>query len=67
MRISRRASRRLSSGKTAFVERLWEKMFRTDMGMKKQGVVAYALSALDIGCGHRGEGRALRSTSCGAT
>src|SRR5258708_6384680 len=24
-------------------------MFRTDMGMKKQGVVAYALSALDIG------------------
>ncbi len=32
-----------------FVERLWEKMFRTDMGMKKQGVVAYALSALDIG------------------
>src|SRR5882762_6121758 len=31
-----------------FVERLWEKMFRTDMGMKKQGVVAYALSALDI-------------------
>jgi L-alanine-DL-glutamate epimerase-like enolase superfamily enzyme len=32
-----------------FVERLWEKMFRADMGMKKQGVVAYALSALDIG------------------
>src|SRR5258708_39974153 len=32
-----------------FVEHLWEKMFRTDMGMKKQGVVAYALSALDIG------------------
>src|SRR5438132_8963266 len=32
-----------------FVERLWEKMFRTDMGMKKQGVAAYALSALDIG------------------
>src|SRR5256885_15128492 len=29
--------------------RLWEKMFRTEMGMKKQGVVAYALSALDIG------------------
>src|SRR5258706_9580929 len=24
-------------------------MFRTEMGMKKQGVVAYALSALDIG------------------
>src|SRR2546422_5108599 len=32
-----------------FVERLWEKMFRVDMGMKKQGVAAYALSALDIG------------------
>src|SRR5438270_5217156 len=32
-----------------FVERLWEKMFRLDMGMKKDGVAAYALSALDIG------------------
>ncbi len=32
-----------------YVEYLWEKMFRTDMGMKKQGVAAYALSALDIG------------------
>ncbi|MGC2517791.1 MAG: mandelate racemase/muconate lactonizing enzyme family protein [Burkholderiales bacterium] len=31
------------------VGRLWEKMFRADMGMKKQGVAAYALSALDIG------------------
>ena len=31
------------------VERLWEKMFRTDMGIKKQGIAAYALSALDIG------------------
>lgn len=31
------------------VERLWEKMFRTDMGIKKQGVAAYALAALDIG------------------
>jgi len=31
------------------VERLWERMFRADMGMKKQGVAAYALSALDIG------------------
>ena len=31
------------------VERLWEKMFRADMGMKKQGIAAYALSALDIG------------------
>jgi L-alanine-DL-glutamate epimerase-like enolase superfamily enzyme len=32
-----------------YVERLWEKMFRVDMGIKKQGVAAYALSALDIG------------------
>src|SRR5260370_19710209 len=31
-----------------FVERLWERMFRADMGIKKQGVAAYALSALDI-------------------
>jgi len=31
------------------VEQLWEKMFRADMGIKKQGVAAYALSALDIG------------------
>jgi D-arabinonate dehydratase len=31
------------------VEFLWEKMFRTDMGIKKQGIAAYALSALDIG------------------
>src|SRR3954464_14771386 len=32
-----------------YVERLWEKMFRVDMGVKKQGIAAYALSALDIG------------------
>src|SRR5262249_15487895 len=32
-----------------FVERLWEKMFRVDMGIRKQGVAGYALSALDIG------------------
>src|SRR2546426_9550353 len=32
-----------------FVERLWERMFRADMGIKKQGVAAYSLSALDIG------------------
>src|SRR5437016_5144490 len=39
-----------------FVERLWEKMFRTDMGMKKQGVVAYARrrrSRSSISCGTR--------------
>src|SRR3989442_7418595 len=32
-----------------FVERLWERMFRFDRGLKRQGVAAYALSALDIG------------------
>src|SRR6266540_1965222 len=32
-----------------FIERLWEKMFRVDMGVRKQGVAGYALSALDIG------------------
>src|SRR6266436_686145 len=32
-----------------FVERLWERVFRADMGIKKQGIAAYALSALDIG------------------
>jgi D-arabinonate dehydratase len=32
-----------------FVERLWERMFRSDRGIKRQGVAAYALSALDIG------------------
>src|SRR3990172_8223194 len=32
-----------------FVERLWDKMFRADQGSKKQGVAAYALSALEIG------------------
>src|SRR5207253_9578275 len=32
-----------------FVERLWEKMFRVDMGIKKQVIAPYSLSALDIG------------------
>ena len=32
-----------------FVERLWEKMFRVDMGVRKQGIAGYALSAMDIG------------------
>jgi L-alanine-DL-glutamate epimerase-like enolase superfamily enzyme len=32
-----------------FVERLWERMFRADMGVRKIGLAAYALSALDIG------------------
>jgi L-alanine-DL-glutamate epimerase-like enolase superfamily enzyme len=32
-----------------YVEKLWEKMFRLDMGIRKQGVAGYALSALDIG------------------
>jgi D-arabinonate dehydratase len=32
-----------------FVERLWERMFRADRGIKRQGVAAYALSTIDIG------------------
>lgn len=32
-----------------FVERLWEHMYRADRGIKRQGVAAYAISALDIG------------------
>jgi L-alanine-DL-glutamate epimerase-like enolase superfamily enzyme len=32
-----------------FVERLWERMYRTDRGIKRQGVAAYAVAALDIG------------------
>ena len=32
-----------------YVERHWERMFRADRGIKRQGVAAYALSALDIG------------------
>jgi L-alanine-DL-glutamate epimerase-like enolase superfamily enzyme len=32
-----------------FVERLWERMYRADRGIKRQGIAAYALSALDIG------------------
>jgi len=30
------------------VERLWERMYRADRGIKRQGVAAYALSALYI-------------------
>ena len=30
------------------VERLWEKMFRADRGIRKVGVAGYSLSALDI-------------------
>jgi len=30
------------------VERLWERMYRADRGIKRQGVAAYAISALDI-------------------
>ena len=32
-----------------FVERLWERMFRADRGIKRQGVAAYGISAIDIG------------------
>jgi L-alanine-DL-glutamate epimerase-like enolase superfamily enzyme len=31
------------------VERLWEKMFRADRGIRRVGLAAYAVSALDIG------------------
>ena len=31
-----------------FVERLWERMFRADRGIRRQGVAAYALAAVDI-------------------
>src|SRR5581483_11813902 len=30
------------------VERLWERMYRADRGIRRQGLAAYALSALDI-------------------
>ena len=46
----RRASSRLLIGEDPlFVERLWERMYRADRGIKRQGIAAYALSALDIG------------------
>jgi len=32
-----------------FVGRLWEQMFRSDRGIKRQGIAAYAIAALDIG------------------
>src|SRR5438105_8131324 len=32
-----------------FVERMWERMYRADRGIKRQGVAAYAISKLDIG------------------
>jgi len=31
-----------------FVERLWQRMYRGDRGIKRQGVAAYGVSALDI-------------------
>jgi L-alanine-DL-glutamate epimerase-like enolase superfamily enzyme len=31
-----------------FVERLWERMFRADRGIRRQGIAAYAVSAVDI-------------------
>src|ERR1700730_10089049 len=30
------------------VERVWERMYRADRGIKRQGIAAYAISALDI-------------------
>jgi L-alanine-DL-glutamate epimerase-like enolase superfamily enzyme len=32
-----------------FVERLWQRMFHGDRGIKRQGIAAYALAAIDIG------------------
>lgn len=32
-----------------FVERLWERMFRADRGIRRVGIAGYAVSALDIG------------------
>jgi L-alanine-DL-glutamate epimerase-like enolase superfamily enzyme len=32
-----------------FVERLWDRMYRADRGIRRQGIAAYAISALDIG------------------
>ncbi len=32
-----------------FVERLWERMYRGDRGIRRQGIAGYAVSALDIG------------------
>jgi L-alanine-DL-glutamate epimerase-like enolase superfamily enzyme len=32
-----------------FVERLWERMFRADRGIRRVGLAGYAVSALDIG------------------
>jgi L-alanine-DL-glutamate epimerase-like enolase superfamily enzyme len=32
-----------------FVERLWERMYRLDRGIRRQGIAGYAVSALDIG------------------
>lgn len=31
------------------IERLWQRMFRGDRGIKRQGVAAYGVSAIDIG------------------
>src|SRR5260370_27756040 len=33
---------------TTLFRSLWERMYRADRGIKRQGVAAYALSALDI-------------------
>src|SRR3989441_6246629 len=46
-----------------FVERLWERMYRADRGIKRQGIAGYALSALDIGLWDLA-GRAARLPLC---
>src|SRR5258708_5424326 len=39
----------LLGGDSRFRERLWEPLFPARMGVKEEGIAAYALSALDIG------------------
>ena len=50
-----------------FIERLWQKMYRGDRGIKRQGVAAYTVSALDITLSDMSARRPVsRSTSSGA-
>ncbi len=32
-----------------FIERLWERMYRADRGIRRQGIAGYAVAAIDIG------------------
>jgi L-alanine-DL-glutamate epimerase-like enolase superfamily enzyme len=46
--LDRRLGPLLMGQDPLMVERLWELMYRADRGIKRQGIAAYALSALDI-------------------